>query len=80
MAALGEKGLPVPTAIAHNRHAVLMSLVDGVPLVQVRLSNFLPCACHGACCTSSSTALSLQLQLSHSCKGLQHLLHMQASA
>ena len=37
MKALGEHGFPVPVAVAHNRHAVLMSLVDGVPLVQVRL-------------------------------------------
>ena len=35
MVALGEHGLPVPYAVAQNRHAVLMSLVDAVPLVQV---------------------------------------------
>ncbi|KAK9813106.1 hypothetical protein WJX72_009167 [[Myrmecia] bisecta] len=36
MTALGKHGLPVPEAIDHNRHAVLMSLVDACPLVQVR--------------------------------------------
>ncbi len=36
MEALGAAGFPVPRAIEHNRHAVLMSLVDAVPLVQVR--------------------------------------------
>ena len=35
MVALGEHGLPVPYAVAHNRHCVLMTLVDAVPLVQV---------------------------------------------
>lgn len=35
MAALGEHGFPVPRAIDSNRHAVLMSLVDAFPLVQV---------------------------------------------
>lgn len=35
MSALGEQGIPVPRAVAHNRHAVLMGLVDGVPLMQV---------------------------------------------
>lgn len=40
MKALGERGLPVPQAIDHNRHAVLMTLLDAHPLVQVRqLSN-----------------------------------------
>ncbi|EFN51844.1 hypothetical protein CHLNCDRAFT_27453, partial [Chlorella variabilis] len=40
MKALGEHGLPVPKAIDNNRHAVLMSLLDAYPLVQVRqLSN-----------------------------------------
>ena len=37
MKALGERGLPVPVAIDHNRHAVLMERIEGVPLVQVRL-------------------------------------------
>ncbi|KAL4439723.1 hypothetical protein ABPG75_002724 [Micractinium tetrahymenae] len=36
MKALGEHGLPVPQAIDHNRHAVLMTLLDAYPLVQVR--------------------------------------------
>ena len=36
MAALGARGLPVPRAVGHNRHAVLMERIDGVPLVQVR--------------------------------------------
>lgn len=35
MVALGEHGLPVPYAVAHNRHCVLMTMVDAVPLVQV---------------------------------------------
>jgi RIO kinase 2 len=37
MVALGEHGLPVPYAVAHNRHCVLMTMVDAVPLVQVFL-------------------------------------------
>lgn len=37
MVALGEHGLPVPYAVAHNRHCVLMTMVDAVPLVQVLL-------------------------------------------
>lgn len=36
MAALGAHGFPVPRAVEHNRHAVLMSLVDATLLVQVR--------------------------------------------
>jgi hypothetical protein len=36
MRALHGAGLPVPEAIEVNRHAVLMELVDAVPLVQVR--------------------------------------------
>ena len=36
MKALGENGLPVPEAIECNRHAVLMSLVPGYPMVQIR--------------------------------------------
>lgn len=36
MKALGENGLPVPEAIECNRHAVLMSLVEAHPMVQVR--------------------------------------------
>eukprot|EP00884_Botryococcus_braunii_P005218 jgi/Botrbrau1/14698/Bobra.0108s0052.1 len=36
MAALKQRGFPVPTAVAHNRHAVLMSMLDAVPLSQVR--------------------------------------------
>ena len=35
MSALGSHGFPVPVAIENNRHAVLMSLVDAFPLVQV---------------------------------------------
>ena len=35
MRALGQAGLPVPVAVDHNRHAVLMSLVDATLLVQV---------------------------------------------
>ncbi|PSC74501.1 Serine threonine-kinase rio2 [Micractinium conductrix] len=36
MKALGQHGLPVPQAIDHNRHAVLMTMLDAYPLVQVR--------------------------------------------
>ncbi|KAL3690713.1 hypothetical protein R1sor_004364 [Riccia sorocarpa] len=36
MKALGEHGFPVPEAIDWNRHCVLMSLVSGYPLVQVK--------------------------------------------
>ncbi|KAK9840755.1 hypothetical protein WJX81_002413 [Elliptochloris bilobata] len=36
MAALGAHGFPVPRAVEHNRHAVLMSMVDATLLVQVR--------------------------------------------
>lgn len=35
MKALGDRGFSVPRAIECNRHAVLMSRVDGGPLVQV---------------------------------------------
>ena len=45
MAALGNHGFPVPVAIENNRHAVLMSLVDAFPLVQVQTpSHCLPSA------------------------------------
>ncbi|KAL5227304.1 hypothetical protein ABZP36_015569 [Zizania latifolia] len=36
MKALGEHGFPVPTAVDCNRHCVIMSLVQGYPLVQVK--------------------------------------------
>uniref|UniRef100_A0A1D1ZQ53 non-specific serine/threonine protein kinase n=2 Tax=Auxenochlorella protothecoides TaxID=3075 RepID=A0A1D1ZQ53_AUXPR len=36
MRALQTRGLPVPEAIDQNRHAVLMSLVDAFPLVQIK--------------------------------------------
>ncbi|KAH7663816.1 Non-specific serine/threonine protein kinase protein [Dioscorea alata] len=36
MKALGEHGFPVPTAVDCNRHCVIMSLVKGYPLVQVK--------------------------------------------
>ncbi|KAH6778294.1 protein serine/threonine kinase [Perilla frutescens var. frutescens] len=36
MKALGEHGFPVPDAVDCNRHCVIMSLVQGYPLVQVR--------------------------------------------
>lgn len=36
MKALGEHGFPVPEAVDCNRHCVIMSLVQGYPLVQVR--------------------------------------------
>lgn len=35
MKALSEKGLPVPEAIAQNRHTIVMSLVDAFPLRQI---------------------------------------------
>lgn len=37
MKALGERGLPVPDAIDQNRHVVLMQLIEGDQLAQVRL-------------------------------------------
>lgn len=43
MVALGEHGLPVPYAVAHNRHCVLMTMVDAVPLVQVSIVVSLVC-------------------------------------
>ncbi|KAJ3692142.1 hypothetical protein LUZ60_012492 [Juncus effusus] len=36
MKALGEHGFPVPNAIDCNRHCVIMSLVQGYPLVQIK--------------------------------------------
>lgn len=36
MKALGDHGFPVPRAVDHNRHAVLMAMVDAAPLVQLR--------------------------------------------
>lgn len=36
MKALGEHGFPVPNAVDCNRHCVVMSLVQGYPLVQVK--------------------------------------------
>ena len=36
MAALGRAGFPVPMALEHNRHAVLMSFIPAVPLLQAR--------------------------------------------
>jgi RIO kinase 2 len=35
MKALSEAGVPVPEAIAQNRHQIVMSLIDGFPLRQV---------------------------------------------
>lgn len=42
MAALHEKDLPVPRLHGWNRHAVLMDMARGIPLVQVCsfVSNF----------------------------------------
>ena len=50
MAALGRAGFPVPTALEHNRHAVLMSLVPAVPLVQARAHNLPPPQIHRLVC------------------------------
>ncbi|CAL4960074.1 unnamed protein product [Urochloa decumbens] len=36
MKALGDHSFPVPTAVDCNRHCVIMSLVQGYPLVQVK--------------------------------------------
>ncbi|GMH34476.1 hypothetical protein BSKO_02310 [Bryopsis sp. KO-2023] len=36
MKALHDRGFPVPEAVDQNRHAVLMSRIDGFPLSQVR--------------------------------------------
>lgn len=52
MVALGEHGLPVPYAVAHNRHCVLMTMIDAVPLVQV---NYAPVM---SCCVLSYTPVS----------------------
>ncbi len=38
MKALGEHGFPVPRAVDHSRHAVLMSLLDASPLVQASVA------------------------------------------
>lgn len=46
MTALGQHNFPVPVAIENNRHAVLMSLVDAFPLVQVYLRHYIPAALH----------------------------------
>ena len=56
MVALGEHGLPVPYAVAHNRHCVLMTMVDAVPLVQVAALLFLLAAVLllVAACTTST--------------------------
>ncbi len=42
MAALEQRGMPVPRALDHNRHAVLMSLVDAYPLTQALPALALP--------------------------------------
>lgn len=59
MRALGDHGFPVPQAIDCNRHAVLMTLLDACPMVQVKklkhpgqvgLSHFWLCfACFISC-------------------------------
>lgn len=36
MKALGDHGFPVPQAVDNNRHAVLMTMLDAHPLVQVK--------------------------------------------
>ncbi|XP_037088408.1 serine/threonine-protein kinase rio2-like, partial [Pollicipes pollicipes] len=36
MKALHERGFPVPRPVHHNRHAVLMSIVEGAPLCELR--------------------------------------------
>ena len=36
MKALSDAGVPVPTAIAQNRHQIVMSLIDGFPLRQIK--------------------------------------------
>jgi len=35
MKALHDEGFPTPVPISHNRHVVLMSRVEGVPMAQV---------------------------------------------
>ena len=52
MVALGEHGLPVPYAVAHNRHCVLMTMIDAVPLVQVSYALVM------SCCAPSHTPFS----------------------
>lgn len=39
--ALHKNGFPVPTPIDHNRHIVVMELVEGYPLTQVRAESLL---------------------------------------
>merc|ERR1719356_980526 len=39
MKALGDEGFPVPTPVDQNRHCVVMSYVEGVPLVSLRSLN-----------------------------------------
>ncbi len=61
MVALGEHGLPVPYAVAHNRHCVLMTMVDAVPLVQV----FLHWACDDALSCMHAAHLCNCMYVSH---------------
>lgn len=55
MKALGQAGLPVPVAIDHNRHAVLMSMIAATPLVQV---SSCPASITLGCASDSSMAFS----------------------
>ena len=79
MAALHKQGLPVPEPIDHNRHAVLMSLVDACPLVQVGYA----CCCRvvdavsGALTTTDGKQLSTAPACHHvresACIAIKHL-------
>lgn len=66
MKALGAQGLPVPRAVDSNRHAVLMSMVDAYPLVQVRRAGWMMGATvqrdrRGSCSTTSLSWTSGQV-------------------
>jgi hypothetical protein len=69
MHALGENEFPVPKAVECNRHAVLMTMVNGLPLTQVReqklasLQSSVPIHTHitKECVLSEPTECSLKL-------------------
>ena len=82
MAALGAHGFPVPRAVEHNRHAVLMSPVDATLLVQVRarVSQHLLCyhvsgLCAALCMSHSFVPRLARIVLIWSCCSV-YLIHM----
>lgn len=74
MEALGSAGFPVPHAVDHNRHAVLMSLVNAVPLVQVRAHCCPPCPrlsmCKHMCARHEHAAVGV------GCRNMCRCVHM----